>query len=86
MPDTSDGGERKYITIRIRRRAWYAWLGWLLWLILLVVFLEFALASGREYETQAAVISWIAFFCLLLGGLAVAYVRRKEAEEEEKYH
>lgn len=85
MPDTPDDDEPKYIVIRIRRRAWYEWLGWLLWLLLLLMLLEFALDSGREYETQAAVIAWIAFFCLLLGGLTVAYVRRKEAEEEEKY-
>lgn len=85
MPDIPNDGEPKYITIRIRRRAWCERLGWLLWLIFLLMLLEFALASGREYETQAAVISWITFFCLLLGGLAVAYVRHKESEEEEEY-
>lgn len=71
----------RYLTIKVRRRPWYVWLLWLVWLVLMGLFIEFALASGAEGETQAARLSWVIFFFLLIGGLAVNYVRSKEADQ-----
>jgi hypothetical protein len=74
---------KQHITLRIRRRPWYAWLGWMLWLGMLAILLEFANASRREYETQAAVIALLAFLFVLVGGLVLGQMHRIEAEEQD---
>jgi len=57
-----------------------------MWLILMLLLVEFALTSGQEREYQAAWLSWIIFFFLLTGGLAVNYVHGKEATQKERDH
>jgi hypothetical protein len=88
MPkDPQKSDEKRFIHIKIRRRAWYEWLVWIMWLFLLFLFIKFAIASGQEREVQASRLSWVIFFFLLAGGLIVGYVRELEARErdERKY-
>ena len=55
-------------TFTIRRRAWWFWILAGLWLQLEVLLVQTALASVRESEYRAAVISWIAAAVLAAAG------------------
>lgn len=70
--------QEKYHYIRIARRPWYGWLAWLGWLALEIFFLQNALASHEEFEDRAAVIYWMIFGVLLLGGAITWIVRQKK--------
>lgn len=84
MPeDPQKSDEKRFIHIKIRRRAWYEWLVWVMWLFLMFLFIKFAIASGQEREVQASGLSWVIFFFLLAGGLIVGTVRELEARERD---
>ncbi len=86
MPASDDKEKQRFLSVRIRRRPLYEWLLWLVWLIALALLLEFALSSIAEYEPQAATLSGALFVGLLIAGLIVWFVRRVEAEEQDKHH
>jgi hypothetical protein len=65
----------KYV-IEIKKRSWYEWLMWTVWLFVQIVIVQNALASRAELEPRAALISWIAFFALLIAGGVVWFMRR----------
>ena len=56
-------------TITMRKRAWWFWIFAGLWLQLEVLLVQTALASVRESEYHAAVISWIAAAVLAAVGV-----------------
>ncbi|MDX1600109.1 MAG: hypothetical protein R3191_01205 [Anaerolineales bacterium] len=64
--------------IEITRRPWYEWIAWLVWLFLVVFSFQNAIASGAEYEPQAATIFWGMTIVLLLGGGITYFVRRNK--------
>jgi di/tricarboxylate transporter len=64
MPNGADT-----FTIAIRKRPWWLWLLAGLWMLLEILFLQTALASAREGEPRAAVISWIAVAVLAAAGV-----------------
>jgi|APSaa5957512622_1039677.scaffolds.fasta_scaffold19165_1 hypothetical protein len=68
--------DKDFQTIKITRRSWFEWTLWALWLFLEVVFLQSAVASGKELEPRAAMIYWLIFGVLLLGGFVFWIVRR----------
>ncbi len=59
------------LTITIRKRPWWFWILAGLWVLLEVLSLQTALASAREGEYRAAVISWIAVAVLAAAGVLV---------------
>ncbi len=67
----------KYV-IEIEKRPWYEWLLWAVWLFTQVVIVQNALASSAELEPRAALISWIAFFALLIVGGVIWFMRRSK--------
>lgn len=67
----------KYV-IEIEKRPWYEWLLWAAWLFTQIVIVQNALASSAELEPRAALISWIAFFALLIAGGVVWFMRRSK--------
>jgi len=56
-------------TIAIRKRPWWFWVLVGLWMLLEILFLQTALASAREGEPRAAVISWIAVAVVAAAGV-----------------
>jgi len=64
------------ITIQLQKRPWWEWLVAALWLVLEVVLLQNAIASGGELEPRAAMIFWVTFFVVLVGGVVVWFLRR----------
>lgn len=68
---------KQTFTIELARRPWYEWLAWAIWLFALVFTFQNAIASGAEYEPQAAAIFWGTAIVLLIGGVVVWYLRRK---------
>lgn len=67
----------KYV-IEIEKRPWYEWLLWAVWLFTQIVIVQNALASSAELEPRAALISWIAFFALLIAGGVIWFMRRSK--------
>lgn len=67
----------KYL-IEIEKRPWYEWLLWAVWLFTQIVIVQNALASSAELEPRAALISWIAFFALLIAGGVIWFMRRSK--------
>lgn len=65
------------ITIEIKKRPWWAWVLAALWLLVEIFMLQTAVASMWEFESQAALISWIIFLVLLVGGVIV-WIRTKK--------
>jgi hypothetical protein len=59
------------ITITMRKRAWWIWVLAGLWLQLEVLLVQTALASVRESEYRAAVLSWIASAVLAAIGVVL---------------
>jgi hypothetical protein len=57
------------ITITMRKRAWWLWVLAGLWLQLEVLLVQTALASVRESQYRAAVVSWIAAVVLAAVGV-----------------
>ena len=72
--------EKDYHTIKIARRPWYEWLLVGVWIFAEVIFLQAALASRKELEPRAAIVYWLVFVVLLLGGLVFWIVRKKSPE------
>ena len=68
--------ENKFHVFRIIRRRWYEWLFIGVWLFAEVMFMQAALASRNELEPRAAIVYWLVFAVLLLGGLVYWIVRR----------
>ena len=66
-----------YRLIRFMRRPWYEWTAWLLWAFLEVLFAQAAIASSQEFEPRAAMLFWLMFGVLLLGGATVYIIRRE---------
>ncbi len=64
------------IKIEVARRPWYEWLLWGIWFLLLFFVFQNALTSSQELEPRAAMIFWITFAVLLLGGVIVGFTRR----------
>ena len=64
MPNGADT-----FTITIRKRPWWFWVLVGLWMLLEILFLQTALASAREGEPRAAVISWIAVAVVAAAGV-----------------
>lgn len=67
----------KYV-IEIEKRPWYEWLLWAVWFFTQIVIAQNALASSAELEPRAALISWIAFFALLIAGGVIWFMRRSK--------
>ena len=59
------------LTITIRKRPWWFWVLAGLWVLLELLLLQTALASAREGEYRAALISWVAVVVLAAGGAFV---------------
>ena len=70
------GDDKKNFVIKIARRPWYEWILWGIWLFLEIIFLQSAMASNQELEPRAAMIYWLIFGVLLLGGFVFWIVRR----------
>ena len=68
--------EKRTFNIVVTQRPWYEWGLWAIWLVVELVTLQNALASSAEYEPRAAMILWITFAVLLIGGAVVWFVRR----------
>jgi len=66
----------EHYTINIRKRSWWMWLLAALWLFVEIVFLQTAVASHRESEPRAALISWIIVIVLAIAGVPL-WRRRK---------
>jgi hypothetical protein len=66
----------EHYTINIRKRPWWIWLLAALWLFVEIVFLQTAVASHRESEPRAALISWIIVIVLAIAGVPL-WRRRK---------
>ena len=66
----------KQMTISISKRPWYEWLLWAVWFVASLFVLQNAIASGQELEPRAAMLFWITFVILLLGGGIVYFIRR----------
>ena len=66
----------KQMTITISKRPWYEWLLWAVWFAVSLFVLQNAIASGQELEPRAAMLFWITFVILLLGGGIVYFIRR----------
>jgi hypothetical protein len=62
--------------ITIVKRPWYEWVLWALWFVAEIFILQNAIASGQELEPRAALIFWMTFIVLLLGGGIVWFIRR----------
>lgn len=66
---------RKYIW-RERKRPFWIWPLALLWLVAEVVMVQTAVASMWEFESKAAMFSWVIFVVLLaLGGMVWVLAR-----------
>jgi len=63
--------EDSYLTIRIRKRPWYAWLFWIGWLLFVLFWLEVAVGSFKEYEYRAFYISLAVFLITLIDGILI---------------
>jgi hypothetical protein len=68
--------EEPHITVKIARRPWYIWLLRGFWLFLEILFFQSAIASYQELEPRAAIIYWLLFGVLLLGGITIWIIRR----------
>jgi hypothetical protein len=68
--------EKRTFNLAIAQRPWYEWLLWAIWLVVELFTLQNAIASSIEYEPRAAMIFWITFAVLLIGGAVVWFVRR----------
>ncbi len=77
MDDRENIDNEEHITIKLTRRPWYQWILWGLWLFLEVVFFQAAVASGKEFEPRAALVFWLLFGVLLLGGIIIWVIRRQ---------
>lgn len=64
------------IEIQVKKRPWFEWLLWGIWALALFFAFQNALASGQELEPRAAVIFWVIFAVLLIGGIVVWFMRR----------
>jgi hypothetical protein len=71
------------ITITLRKRAWWFWVLAGLWLQLEFLLVQTALASVRESEYRAAVISWIAAAVLAAGGV-FGWLRRGDSRKLDR--
>ena len=60
-----------HYTITIRKRPWWMWLLGAVWLLVLIFFLQTAIASHRESEPRAALISWVIVVVLAIAGAFV---------------
>ena len=58
------------------RRPWFEWVVWVVWLLLEIFFLQNAIASRQEIEPRAAILFWVMFGILLLGGVTTFVIRR----------
>lgn len=65
----------KYV-IEIKKRPWYEWMSWAVWLFAEVFILQNAITSKVELEPRAAMLFWVTFFVLLIGGVIVWFMRR----------
>jgi hypothetical protein len=71
------------ITITLRKRAWWFWVLAGLWLQLEFLLVQTALASVRESEYRAAVVSWIAAAVLAAGGV-FGWLRRGDSRKLDR--
>lgn len=60
-----------HYTITVRKRPWWMWLLGTVWLLVVIFFLQTAIASHREYEPRAALISWVIVVVLAIAGAFV---------------
>jgi len=67
-----------HFTITIRKRPWWFWALTELWLLSEAVLVQTALASVRESEYRAAVLSWIAAAVLAAVGV-FGWLRRGDS-------
>ncbi len=65
--------------ITIKPRPIVEWVLWLLWLIVEIFVLQNAIVSGTELQGTAALIFWVTFLVLLIGGVVVWIIRRPKA-------
>jgi hypothetical protein len=72
--------ETHLIYITIYKRSMTEWTGWVVWFLIMIFILQNAIASGQENEQRAALIFWILFGLLMIGGLIVYIVRKIELE------
>ncbi|MFZ5908463.1 MAG: hypothetical protein ACOYYU_00425 [Chloroflexota bacterium] len=68
--------KEEFHIIKIARRRWYEWLLIVIWFFAEAVFLQAAIASRKELEQRAALVYWLIFGVLLLGGFVYWIVRR----------
>ena len=79
--------DKKYINLRIRKKPWYVWLLWIVWFLWLLFWLEIAVGSAKEMETQAFVISFVVFMLSLAGGISIwiwNYRKNNRANKNKK--
>ena len=74
MATTTDS--KQSVTFNLGKRLWYEWVLWGVWFVAELFILQNAIASGEELEPRAAMIFWMIFVVLLLGGVIVWFVRR----------
>ena len=69
--------DKDFHVFKIVRRPWYEWVLNILWVFAEAMFLQAAIASRDELEPRAAMVYWLVFVVLLLGGLVFWIIRRK---------
>ena len=74
--DNTENNEKDEF-IKIERRPWYQWVLWAFWVFLEIIFFQAAVASGKEFEPRAAMVFWLIFGVLLLGGIILWIIRRQ---------
>lgn len=71
--------DENVMKLQIRRRPWWMWLLAALWLVIEVFMLQSAIGSGVEHEPQAALILWVLFAVIGVGGAFVWVLRGRSA-------
>ena len=71
--------DKDYHKFKIARKPWYEWVLIVLWFFAEIIFLQAALASREELEPRAALVYWLVFIVLLLGGLVYWIIRRNRS-------
>jgi hypothetical protein len=62
--------------IQIVKRPWYEWLIWGIWFVALVFIAQNAITSSQELEPTAAMLFWMMFGVLFIGGAIIWFIRR----------
>ncbi len=70
--------EKEMYTIEVAKRPWYEWLLWGAWFLFELFILQNAIASGQELEPRAAILFWVIFALVFVGGALVWFLRRSD--------